>query len=416
MESDRPRGRRGARFHRRPAEGSRDHRVDAGQRRAKAVAALPAHGAHDGGGRRPHGASARSSDAAACRNRAGERETRLANRRCLRSWRTFALGLAGVLSDFLQDLHRGCVDGALARTLELELVLPAPLRRPSSAYLGFVLAMEVLLVARHGRLDDARRCLDRLPRALRAQRLRAEPAVDQSAARPDRMPVAASSTRRASTSSARRTCRLDHFAEPEVLMGQLSKALIAMMLYERGRIEDALVDARRAAHGPRRGVLRDPRAEPSHPRSSARIGSVAPAAADALLDDALQQARRRDATRLERLPAGRPSAGAARARQRRGARGRRPQRRARAAATRARASPTRRGLFSTSARAPRPAARQRAGATRPSGWRHGSPKSRRDRDAVRCEAVALVLTARARLPRDEVAAIEALRLALSLTA
>src|SRR4029079_16883899 len=35
------------------------------------------------------------------------------------NWRTFALGLTGVLSDFLQDLHRGCVDGALARTVEL---------------------------------------------------------------------------------------------------------------------------------------------------------------------------------------------------------------------------------------------------------------------------------------------------------
>jgi DNA-binding CsgD family transcriptional regulator len=328
------------------------------------------------------------------------------------NWRSFAIGLAGVLSDFLQDLHRGCVDGALARTLELEWSC----RRhfPTEQWhLGFVLAMEVLLVARHGRLDEARRCLA----DYHALCERNGYAPNLPSINPQRGLIAALS---GEFDEARKyleraaDLRLDHFAEPEVLMGQLSKALIAMMLYERGRIDDALV------------VLDGLRTDLDAGFSEIlvlnyRIRILCTdriqrhVEADAMLAEALQQARQRDAARLIvylrairlQVLQGRATHAALAAED--------------LAAVHLlltreldRADPS--WVFlDQCARAAIPALvadrRDEAESLATRLVEVAQSQGRRP-----LEAVALVLLAIARLPRDEVAAIEALRLALPMTA
>ena len=328
------------------------------------------------------------------------------------NWATFALGLTGVLSDFLQDLYRGCVEGALGRTLELDWFC----RRhyaAEQAYLGFVLAMEILLVARHGRLEDARSCLA----DYHALCERNGYAPNLPSINPQRGLLAFlggefDEARKYLERSA--DLRLDHFAEPEVLMGQLSKALIAVMLYERGRIEDALT------------VLEGLRTDLDAGFSEILVLNYririlctdrlrGHAEADAMIAEALQQARSRDAARLVVYL--------------RAIRLQLLQGRATHAALVAEDLEAVQSLLSRElersdpswvfleqcARAAIPAlvAEQRddaeALATRLAEVAHG--QGRRP-----LEAVALVLLALARLPRDEIAAIEVLRLALPMTA
>src|SRR6185436_8397984 len=111
---------------------------------------------------------------------------------------------------------RGCVDGALARALELDWFCRRHYANEQS-YLGFVLAMEILLVARHGRLEDARSCLaDYHTLCERNGYAPNLPSINPQRGLLAFLDGEFDAARRYLERSA--DLRLDHFAEPEVLM------------------------------------------------------------------------------------------------------------------------------------------------------------------------------------------------------
>jgi ATP/maltotriose-dependent transcriptional regulator MalT len=327
-------------------------------------------------------------------------------------WPVFALGLTRVLRDFLQDLHRGCSDGTLAHTLELDWYCRRHFAT-EQAYLGFVLAMEILLLARYGRLEDMRRCLDDYHALCERNGF----APNLPSINPQRGLLAFLS---GEYDEARRylertaDLRPDHFAEPELLMVQLSKALIAAMLHERGRLEDALA----VLDGLRTDLdagFAEILALDVRTRILCTEQVRGPEAADRLLAEALQQARQRDAWRLVLyLKAVRLQL----------LHGRRM-----AAAAVAQDLGDVHELLRRELERPEPSwlfLDQCARAVVP--WLVDMLSDEAEAIAVRLyevaegqgrrtlQAVALVLVALARRPRDEAAAVESLRLALSLTA
>lgn len=154
------------------------------------------------------------------------------------NWPQFARGMAALSCDFLADLHEGRGAGAVARAYEMDRFCRSHLAE-SESYLGFVLAFEVLLLARHGEIAHARTCL------LEYQSLceRNGFAPHLPSINPQRGLLAFLSgdfdgavaflTRSADL-------QLDRFAEPEELLAELSQALLAVIAYERGEIDDAM--------------------------------------------------------------------------------------------------------------------------------------------------------------------------------
>lgn len=214
---------------------------------------------------------------------------------CSSHWPHFALGMSSIVTGFLQDLHGGCRENAAARAVELEWYCRQHFAT-NECYLGIVIAFEILLLARHGRLEEARRCLEDYRQLCERNGF----APNLPSINPQRGLLAFlcgdfDSARRILERSA--DLRPDHFAEPELLMAQLSKALLAVILHERGRLEDALllVD----------GLRTDPDATfPEILALSYRTRILCtekvhgPAEADALLAEGFAQARLRDARRL----------------------------------------------------------------------------------------------------------------------
>jgi LuxR family transcriptional regulator, maltose regulon positive regulatory protein len=152
-------------------------------------------------------------------------------------WVQFAAGVSELVCEYLRDLHDGVADGMLARAVELDQFC----RRHFSVeecFLGFVLAFELLLLARHGRLADASRCLaDYDSLCVRNGFAPSLPSIN-----PQRSLLAflAGDFDNAEVFLERSVhLRLDSYGEPELLMVQLCKALSATILYERGAINEA---------------------------------------------------------------------------------------------------------------------------------------------------------------------------------
>jgi LuxR family maltose regulon positive regulatory protein len=210
-------------------------------------------------------------------------------------WAHFARGVTAILRAFLQDLYAGCSRGAVAQALEMDWYCRRHFATEES-YLGIVLAFEILLFARCGNVADARRCLADY-HAL-CERNRFAPNLPSINPQRGMLEFLGGDYDKAQLLFERcAELRLDHFAEPEVLLAQLSKALLGMVLYERGRLDDALLLIE--------GLRTDLDASlPEIVALSYRTRVLAAERlrgrdiADALLDEAFLQARKRDARRL----------------------------------------------------------------------------------------------------------------------
>ena len=294
------------------------------------------------------------------------------------NWATFALGLTGVLSDFLQDPHRGCVDGALGRTLELDWFC----RRhyaAEQAYLGFVLAMKVLLVARHGRLEDARSCLAEY-HAL-CERNGYAPNLPSINPQRGMLEFLGGEFDKAAEFLERSAeLRLDHFAGARSADGATVQGVDRRDALRARPARGCADRDRGTAHRPRRRVFRDSRAVLPHPhpvhRSSARPcgcrrndrGGAAAGAKPrcarlviylrAIRLQLLQRRTTHAALVAEDLEA------------------------VQSLLSRELDVPIRRGCFSISARGPRSPRWLRSNATMPRRLRRGSPRSRTDRVAA----------------------------------
>lgn len=155
------------------------------------------------------------------------------------AWPAFARGLSRMSTAFMQDLYRGCADGSMLHTLEMD----AYCRRhfaAQEAYLGFVLALGVLMFARHGNVRDARRYLEEY--LALCERNGFAPHLPSINPQRGMIEFLSGNFEKAQMVLERSAeLRMDHFAEPEVLLTQLCKALRAMILHEQGRLEEALV-------------------------------------------------------------------------------------------------------------------------------------------------------------------------------
>ena len=210
-------------------------------------------------------------------------------------WAHYARGVTAIVQAFLQDLDAGCSPGSVAQTLEMDWYCRRHFAT-EECHLGIVLAFETLLFARCGNVVDARRCLADY-HAL-CERNRFAPNLPSINPQRGMLEFLGGDFDKAQLLFERcAELRLDHFAEPEVLLSQLSKALLGMLLYERGRLDDALLlieglrtdlDASLAEIVVLSYRCRVLSAERLRGRDIA----------DAILDEAFLQARKRDARRL----------------------------------------------------------------------------------------------------------------------
>jgi LuxR family transcriptional regulator, maltose regulon positive regulatory protein len=210
-------------------------------------------------------------------------------------WAHFARGVTAIVRAFLQDLYAGCSRGAVAQALEMDWYCRRHFATEES-YLGIVLAFEILLFARCGNVADARRCLADY-HAL-CERNRFAPNLPSINPQRGMLEFLGGDFDKAQLLFERcAELRLDHFAEPEVLLAQLSKALLGMVLYERGRLDDALL----LIEGLRTDLdasLAEIVALSHRTRVLAAERLRGRDIADALLDEAFLQARKRDSRRL----------------------------------------------------------------------------------------------------------------------
>jgi LuxR family transcriptional regulator, maltose regulon positive regulatory protein len=211
------------------------------------------------------------------------------------AWREFAALYGTVTSEVLVDLNEGIKPELVERCAAVERL--ARLNFPhNEAYLGLILALEVLLFSRHASVGESRRALNEyialcernhfsphLP-SVNPQRgwlAFLEGDFDGALGFLGRPPVK----------------RIDRFSEPEPLLAQVGTVLVASIHYERNEIE--------AAFGIIDGVFVDPdRTLPETWALTCRIRASClealgrPAEADHVLLSEASQARRRDARRF----------------------------------------------------------------------------------------------------------------------
>jgi LuxR family maltose regulon positive regulatory protein len=210
-------------------------------------------------------------------------------------WAHFARGVTAIVRAFLQDLHEGCRPGAVAQALEMDWYCRRHFAT-EECHLGIVLAFEILLFGRCGNVADARRCLADYHALCERNRF----APNLPSINPQRGMLEFFDGNFDKAQLLFERCaelRLDHFAEPEVLLAQLAKALLGMVFYERGRLDDALLLIE--------GLRTDLDASLSEIVALSYRTRVLSAErlrgrdiADALLEEAFLQARKRDARRL----------------------------------------------------------------------------------------------------------------------
>ncbi len=210
-------------------------------------------------------------------------------------WRAFALGLAHISKELLTDLYGGCDPGTLVRCLATERLVRARFAT-AEAYLGFVLALEVLLNSRYGSVGDAAHQLTEY--ASLCERNHFAPNLPSINPQRGLLAFLAGNFEEAIGYLARPPDKqVDRFAEPEVLLAQMSKALLALMHYERDDVDAA------------RALIDDLVVHPNQtlPEIFALAQRVRvlclevggdPGAADVVLRNELKEARHRDSKRL----------------------------------------------------------------------------------------------------------------------
>jgi ATP/maltotriose-dependent transcriptional regulator MalT len=214
------------------------------------------------------------------------------------AWREFAAQFAKVSIELLADLNDGAAPGVLERCVAVERLAYVHFPR-NEAYLGLILAIEVLLFLRHGSTRESRRALlDYIGLCERNHFAPHLPSVN-----PQRGWIAflEGDLDAALGFLARpQLKRIDRFAEPEPLLAQLSKVLVATVHYERNEVDQAysLID----------DVFVDPeRTLPENWALTCRVRALSlealgrRAEADHVLAHEESQARRRDARRLSRI-------------------------------------------------------------------------------------------------------------------
>jgi len=232
---------------------------------------------------------------------AADNRTRLLQSLALREsathslWERFAAEYANATIELLADLNEGVSPGVLERCAAVERLTHLSFSR-NEAYLGLILALEVLIFSRHTHTNEARRALNdyialcernhfapHLPSVNPQRGMLAFLEGDLDAAlgflvRPQ-------------------SKRIDRFAEPEPLLAQLSKCLAAHIEYERDNPDQALILAQSTVIDPDRTL-------PESWVLSCCLEALSlealnrPAEANHVLEREQRQARRRDARRL----------------------------------------------------------------------------------------------------------------------
>jgi DNA-binding CsgD family transcriptional regulator len=152
-------------------------------------------------------------------------------------WPQFAHLMAALAGDFLADMFDGCQRGCISQAYEADRFCRRHFAE-NECYLGFVLAFEVLLLARHGDVATARSCL--LEYQGLCERNGFAPKLPSINPQRGLLAFLAGELGQAVSLLTRSAdLRLDGFAEPEPLLAQVSKALLAVIQYERNNIEDA---------------------------------------------------------------------------------------------------------------------------------------------------------------------------------
>jgi len=211
------------------------------------------------------------------------------------AWEEFAATFAAVSTELLADLNEGAGPDLLERCAAVERLAHVHFPR-NEAYLGLILAIEVLLFTRHASTRESRRALNEYVALCERNHFAPQlPSVN-----PQRGLIAflEGDLDAALGFLARpQLKRIDRFAEPELLLAQLSKVLVATIHYERNEIE--------AAHALIDSVFIDPdRTLPEIWALSCRVRVLClealgrPAEADHALAHEESQARRRDARRF----------------------------------------------------------------------------------------------------------------------
>jgi ATP/maltotriose-dependent transcriptional regulator MalT len=210
-------------------------------------------------------------------------------------WKQFAADYANATIELLADLNEGVSPGVLERCAAVERLSHLNFAR-NEAYLGLILALEVLIFCRHTNASEARRALnDYIALCERNHFAPHLPSVN-----PQRGMLAflEGDFDAALNFLARpQSKRIDRFAEPEPLLAQLSKCLVTRIEYERNEPEQAfsLIDST---------VIDPDRTLPESWALSCCLRALClealnrPAEADHILEQEQRQARRRDARRL----------------------------------------------------------------------------------------------------------------------
>jgi ATP/maltotriose-dependent transcriptional regulator MalT len=154
-----------------------------------------------------------------------------------RDWREFAAAYVEACADLLADLHEGAAPEAIRRCVAVERLAHLHFSR-NEAYLGLILAIEVLLFSRLTTTAESRRALNEY--VALCERNHYSPHLPS--VNPQRgwlaflegdLDVALGFLARPQLK------RTDRFQEPELLLAQVSKVLVATIHYERNEIEQA---------------------------------------------------------------------------------------------------------------------------------------------------------------------------------
>jgi DNA-binding CsgD family transcriptional regulator len=152
-------------------------------------------------------------------------------------WREFAAAYAEAAASLLADLHEGAGPDAIGRCVAVERLARLNFSR-NGAYLGLILAIEVLLFSRLATTEDSRRTLKEYVALCERNHY----APNLPSVNPQRgwLAFLEGDFDAALGFLARpQLKRTDRFLEPELLLAQLSRVLVATIHYERNEIEQA---------------------------------------------------------------------------------------------------------------------------------------------------------------------------------
>jgi LuxR family maltose regulon positive regulatory protein len=211
------------------------------------------------------------------------------------AWREFAARYSTVTSELLADLNEGIQPELVERCAAVERL--ARLGFPhNEAYLGLILAIEVLLLSRHGGVGESRRALNEYIELCERNHFSPHlPSVN-----PQRGWLAfLEGDLDSAVGFLARTPpkRVDRFSEPEPLLAQVGKVLVATIHYERNEVEAAFAVIDTVFVDPDR-TLPETWALTCRTRALCLQALGRAAEADHVLLSEEGQARRRDARRL----------------------------------------------------------------------------------------------------------------------